>query len=48
MIIQQAMMGHSSEAMTEHYSFVDMEEKRRAHKGVVDLLDYKKEKAEDK
>ncbi len=44
MVVQQALMGHSSDAMTQHYSHVDMEEKRKAHAGVISLLQYKDEK----
>ncbi len=38
MVVQQALMGHSSDAMTNHYSNVDMAEKRQAQAQVVDLL----------
>ena len=41
-IVQQALMGHSTDAMTEHYSHVRMEEKRAAQKNVVSLLDFRK------
>lgn len=44
MVVQQALMGHSSDAMTQHYSHVNMEEKRRAHEGVISLLQYKDKK----
>lgn len=44
-IVQQAMMGHSSDAMTEHYSHVDMEEKRAAQSKVVDFLKARTAKA---
>lgn len=40
-IVQQALMGHSSDAMTEHYSHVGMEEKRQAQSKVVDFLQVK-------
>ncbi len=45
MVVQQALMGHSSDAMTQHYSHVDMEEKRKAHDGVISLLQHKEKKA---
>ena len=41
-VVQQALMGHSSAEMTEHYSFVQMDEKRAAHRNVISLLDFKK------
>ena len=40
-VVQQALMGHSSDKMTEHYSHVDMDEKRAAQERVVDLLQFK-------
>ena len=41
-VVQQALMGHSSAEMTEHYSFVQMDEKRVAHSNVVSMFDFKK------
>ena len=41
MVVQQSLMGHSSDAMTQHYSHVAMDEKRQAQEKVVDLLKYK-------
>ena len=46
MVVQQALMGHSSDGMTLHYSHVDMAEKRQAHEGVLDLLKYREKKEE--
>jgi integrase len=43
-VVQQALMGHSSDGMTEHYSHVNMEEKRRAQDQVIDLLRFRKAK----
>ena len=43
-VVQQAMMGHSSDGMTVHYSHIDMDEKRAAQDRVVDLLKFKEEK----
>ena len=40
-VVQQAMMGHSSDGMTVHYSHVEMGEKRAAQDRVVDLLKFK-------
>jgi integrase len=40
-VVQQALMGHSSDRMTEHYSHIDMDEKRAAQDRVVDLLKFK-------
>ena len=43
-VVQQALMGHSSDAMTLHYSHVGMAEKRRTQEDVVSLLEYKQDK----
>ena len=40
-VVQQALMGHSSDKMTVHYSHIDMDEKRAAQDRVVDLLKFK-------
>lgn len=45
MVVQQAMMGHSSDAMTEHYSHVNMDEKRGALDKVVSIMDFQNKKA---
>jgi len=47
MVVQQALMGHSSDAMTQHYSHVDMEEKRAAQEKVISLLKFKEQKKEE-
>jgi integrase len=44
-VVQQALMGHSSDKMSEHYSHVSMEEKREVHQGIISLLDYRKDRA---
>jgi integrase len=46
-VVQQALMGHSSDSMTLHYSHVAMAEKRRAHEDVISLLQYKDKKASE-
>ncbi len=48
MVVQQALMGHSSVAMTQHYSHVDMDEKRQGVDGVVSLLEFRAAGMEDK
>ena len=45
-VVQQALMGHSSAEMTEHYSFVQMDEKRQAQQNVISLFDFRKEPKE--
>ena len=44
MVVQQALMGHSSDAMTAHYSHVEMAEKRAAQEKVIDLLEFREKK----
>ena len=44
--VQQALMGHSSLSMTEHYSQVGSDEKRQAIGNVVALVNYVKSKEE--
>lgn len=44
MVVQQALMGHSSDAMTQHYSSVNMQEKRHAQAQVVELLKFREAK----
>jgi integrase len=44
--VQQALMGHSSIQMTEHYSSVNGDEKREAVAKVVSLMAYKEVKEE--
>ena len=45
-VVQQAVLGHSSDAMTQHYSHVGMDEKRQGVDGVVDILKYREKKEE--
>ncbi len=44
--VQQALMGHSSMQMTEHYSSVNGDEKREAVAKVISLMAYKEVKEE--
>jgi len=44
--VQQALMGHSSMGMTEHYSQVGRDEKRQAMDNVVSLINYQNGKEE--
>lgn len=41
LVVQQALMGHSSDAMTMHYSHVEMGEKRAAQDKIINLLQFK-------
>jgi integrase len=48
LVVQQAVLGHSSDAMTTHYSHVAMAEKRVGLDNVFSLIGYRSKKTKDR